>query len=312
MRHSAGNTLAEYGLIGLLLLGICIVAITSLGNNLGGNLGNLEKSLARKPGGNTTQVAGVTNHVPRKKPVIPNAAMGGNALSATLANKMSVREMQATIQVSGANGATKELASVMAAYAKQLLVEGTLTEEQANLLSRLANEGHKLANAEKLLEDAYSQNMETVTYGGRTYTRKQFGEMFGFNRLHGVVGSTTSMDEQMKNAQSMTAPFLTIYNQAKSRGALDDPAVAKVIDTLSTEITITSDLLKWNLEEAEKSGRTTQEYQHRLGMGYVTALHQTNIFDQVTEIASEFTHNRSGLICSTGDGQDHGKQCTSQ
>jgi hypothetical protein len=307
MSYAKGNALTEYGFIGLLVLGVCVVALSGLGDSLLKNLDGFQKSLVKKPNTQASLVAGSVPGTPGK----PGSITDGGSSLGELVKGLSVKEMEATIQVSGANGATKELASKMTAYASQLLAEGKLSEEQADMISRLANEGHKLAIAEKLLEDAYARKSDSIVYGGQTYTRAAFGELFGFNRLHGIVGSATSMESQMTNAKPMTASFLTMYNQAKDAGALSDPAIARTIENLSTQITVTSDLLKWNLEEADKSGRSMQDYQSRLGMGYVTALYQINLPDLAAEAASDLTHEDSRDICRTGGGQDQGRQCTS-
>lgn len=296
-RH-AGNTIFEYILPGALIIFGCIGALTLIGTGLNGHFGLLKNNM-------NSQVSNTQKQVQLQQmakasfsaTVIPSSTTPGGSGSAAggIPGAVGLADISSVIQTAGANGGTETLASAMAAYIQQLKDQGVLTPEQLSLLSQLANAGHDLANAEKALNDAVKGGQGTVTYNGQTYTVADFQQQFGFNNNVGI-NAATSMDASA--AMGQLAPFMNLYQQAQSSGALSDPAVESQITYLSKQIAALSDLAKWNTTSSATD----------LSYGYVTAMQQVGIPDAPPSI-SDATHSNSADICTTGTGKDSGTNC---
>lgn len=307
VKRLPGNTMAEYALIGTLLAGVCIAALMQLGGNLNTNIDGFQSSLAYKPYGGTPVPGGAPapGSNPAGGPSSPTSGVPGNL--GDLLNKSTFQGVQEAIMVSGANGATDQLASTMKAYVEQLLAEGKLTDDQASILTRLANEGHALAGAEKLLEDATLNGSSTVNYNGQTYSVTDFTEMFGVDPGKGIAATAKNMSAA--DAKALSAPFVDLYTQAKASGALSDPAVASVIDSLSGQIYVMSDQAKWNAKGVANGSIPKENYFQDMSYGYVTAMEQTGVSNLPPGAISSATHGNSSQICSTGAGSDSGTNC---
>lgn len=301
-----GNTIAEYALIGLLIGGVCIAALVQLGGNLNKNANGLHHSLAYKPYGGTPVASANPSAPGSGGSADPGSAVVPGNLGELL-QSANFQGVQEAIQVSGANGATDQLASTMKAYVEQLLADGKLTDDQASILTRLANEGHALAGAEKLLEDATMSGSSNITFNGQTYSVADFSEMFGVDPGKGIAATAKNMSSA--DAKALSAPFIDLYNQAKSSGALSDPAVASVIDSLSGQIYVMSDLAKWNAKGVANGSISKDAYFRDMSYGYVTAIQQTGVSDVPAQAISDTTHGNSSQICATGAGTDSGTNC---
>jgi hypothetical protein len=294
----AGNAIVEYALPGAVILVVCIGLLAALGAGLNGKFGLMKKDMTAKANAAQSQEQ---QHRAQKNAF--QAAMaevyktgGGSSSGGSFdAGRVSPEELTKVIQTAGANGGTETLASALKKYAEQLKAQGNVSDEQLSILTQMANAGHDMAQAEKALQDAATSGKGTVNYNGQTYALDDFRQQFGFDNRVGIDGAI-SMDPS--NAQSQLAPFMKLYAQAQSSGALKDPAVEETVTYLSKQIVALSDLSKWNTTTSPKD----------LGYAYTTAMDQLDIKGPPKSI-SDATHKNSGGICGAGNGNDSGTRC---
>lgn len=300
LKATRGNALVEYLLPGGLITVVAVGALMTLSTNFNADFGMVKSDMLAKNSSASKQAAlhalqkqafqavASTAPLPGGK---PGPGKGSNASSSAV----SLDDMSKIIQTSGANGGTETLASTMEAYIQKLKADGTLTPAQLDILTKLANAGHDLAQGEKALQDAVNAGQSSVTYNGQTYSVTDFKEQFGFNNNVGIDAAKT-MDAS--SAMGQTAPFLNLYQQAQASGALSDPNVSSQVNYLSTQIAALSDLAKWN----------TASDATNLSYGYVTAMQQVGVSSAPPNI-SDATHGNSGAICGVGTGTDSGTNC---
>lgn len=288
-KRCKGNTLFEYILIGSGLIMLSMVGLQLLAGNLNLQFGVVKDDMRSR--------IALTAQQSQKAADEKSAFEAAESLTAETLQQsgldisgMSIDEISNIIQTSGANGATELLASYLDSYIEQLRGEGTMSEEQLNILQKLANAGHDLAKAEKALDDAVKSGQGTVTHNGETMTVDQFKEQLGFNNTVGI-DAASSMDAG--SSMSLLSPFMNIYNEAQASGAVNGE-----VNTLSVQIAALSDLAKWN----------TGTDSTNLSYAYVTAMQQVGISDTAVDV-SEATHGNSGQICNAGSGSDTGTQC---
>lgn len=299
-RRQPGNTIFEYLLPAGLIVGVSIGAFTLLSGALNKQFGALDTHMKGKVS-NAQQQAALQQ---MKKAAFTAAATaptgtkpaGGASAAGALPSGVSLSDISSVIQTAGANGGTEVLAAALASYIQKLKEAGSITPEQEDILTKLANAGHSLAGAEKALDDAVKGGQSSVTFNGQTFAVNDFKEQFGFNNSVGIDASK-SMDAS--SAMPQLAPFMNLYQQAQASGALSDPAVEGQVTYLSKQIAALSDLAKWN----------TTSTATNLSYGYVTAMQQVGIPDAPPSI-SDATHTNSAGICgSGGGGTDTGTKC---
>jgi len=298
-RRYSGNAIVEYVMPGALVLVGSISLIAAIGAGLNGQFGTIKKDMSSKISAAQAQ-ENLHNMQKNAFEAAASAATktggtsgNGAAPSANMAG-LKPDDIAKIIQTAGANGATETLADALTKYAEQLKASGNLTPDQANILAKLANEGHNLAGAEKALQDAVSGGQGTVNYNGKSYSVSDFSAQFGMtNGISGVSGMSSA------NANPQMAPFLSLYEQAKSSGAMNDSAVSNQVSYLSQQITALSELAKTNI--AQGVSQTDQSYAYTTanaggsyGMGLTAAPDGTSISGQ--------THSDSSGICAAGSG----------
>lgn len=306
---STGNAIIEYILPGALVTVACVGIVTAIGTGLNTDFGLLKTNMNSKVSNaqqqNQThslqaaafQAAASSVTKSGGNSGSTNSYAGGSFSTAGL----SPDDIAKVIQTAGANGGTETLASALTKYIDQLKADGTLTSSQLDILTKLANAGHDMANAEKALQDAVDSGSSTVTYNGQSYSVSAFGAQFGMaNGMSGVSGLDPS------NANPQTSTFLSLYAEAKSSGALGNSAVNDTVTYLSQQITALSALAESNIAQGQST--TNQSYAYTTantggsyGMGLMPVPSGGSI--------SGDTHAASGGICNTGTGTDSGTSC---
>ena len=302
----AGNAIVEYVMPVAMILVLSIGAITAIGAALNGDFDSLKGNMQAKVSNasqqdqmhqlqkNAFQAAQASS----TKAGGSGGAAGGSSAFSTAG--LSPSDIAKVIQTAGANGATETLAQALDKYIAKLKADGTLTPDQLNTLTQLANAGHDMANAEKALQDAVSSGQSTVTYNGKSYSVADFGNQFGMsNGNSGVAGMLAA------NANPQTAPFLNLYAQAQANGSLSDPAVKDQVGYLSQQITVLSQLAEGNIAQGQST--TNQSY------GYTT-VNSSGAYMGITpstgtSTISGATHGDSSGICGAGTGTDSGTSC---
>jgi len=299
MRFKAhdGNTLTEYTIIAVLVFIATAATWTQIANGFTNKMTTTDSDFKSRISAAQKQAAvdaaaAAAAAAAASVPVIPKTPGAAAGSSATV-GPVSIAGISNIIQTAGANGATDSLASTMEAIAAKLLAEGKITQDQANLIQQLAQAGHDMADAEAALKSAVDSGASTVTYGGKTMSVTEFKEQFGFDNSLGNVAGSSNM--ATASAMAQLQPFMNLYDQVAASGALNDPAIASVITSVSQQIASLSDLAKWNTEKTDLE----------LSYAYVTQMGDIG----VTDIAGA-TDAGSTVICGAGGGSDSGQSCT--
>ncbi len=335
MRRSiAGQSLSEYGLIGFCVVVLSIAAFVMLGGSLDSTLGRLRASLLDNV--SASAVAATINDG------IGGAASGGTDTSGTATMVLPTGEVVtvttsgafgADVMTTGANGATTMALAQLQTLTQQLQASGELTPDQVNALIALANQGHRIAQIEKMIEDAVSMSANptavyTMTFqlDGKMYTGRQMIDMLGFENQNQYVNLLTDvelLETTSKGAIAMaeTGSFINLYQAALQSGAMDDPAIAGTVKELSMQVTFLSQLTKeaylYRADHLKREGL-------HVGQAAVEELHRLNgdLADMFAAnqgmssgglsggTISGTTHGNSGQICGAGNGQDSGTACS--
>ena len=285
-----GNAITEYALIGLLLLLSAIAAVQLCGANFNTAMGMVKDDMKAK---NQAALAAWASNTASATGKMPALSLSEQALLE--------ESLTSKLQTTGANGSTEVLARQLAAAAAKLLKDGKIDQSQYDILMKLSNQGHKMAQVQGMIADAMKYangdvnlfNGLKFTLDGQSYTAPQLAKMIGFNGpspadfgtaniLCSPTGGTTG---------SEVGNFLSLYNQALSSGALSDPLAKSTVDSASTQIASLGELMEdvvWNVQN---------------GMSMDTA--------SITTLTSTSTTTmNSSKICTAGQFVDNGALCS--
>lgn len=328
-RHPQGNTLVEYilpaGIVGLVL----VTAATVLGPNIKTASSHVVHGQSVKNQSIVT-VTGLGNGI--SPAVAKTLEMGAQfktigmtlklADGSTVALPAFPQDLKQSVESVGGNGTTQFLLANLDALREQLLQEGKLTPEQDNLLKALSSQGHYIAGAEAAMENPAKTTGSSSAYGSSTIVYDGHGAEpieFSLRLMSGMgyypdnnpngttyssvtgISPQAAKDLHMEGAISMgndTLKFAQIYSTALEQGAMDDPAVRSVIQTLTQNV----------LDIADQTGKagdyTANEYFYEQPQ---FSNYTPGNFNQ--NVAAPLTHTNSAAICQTGGGQDSGIQC---
>jgi hypothetical protein len=286
-----GNTIAEYLLIGGLCVLVAIPGLGAVAQAFGGvfataqaiasgqyNVANAarppqQQQLAQAPGSPAT---GQTES--------PAAPATNPALSeAELMNPLDNAQL---VEVGGGAGATNTLAERIKQLAELKQSQGKISEEQAQSLIDLANQGHQIGKVMALINETGTAGQ--VQYNGKLYNREDLAYLLDswnvdprnpseFDRL---------LNPDPKEQGEEILKFSTLYQQAVSMGAIGQGEVASFVQQLASNIAINSEAVAHRvIEDKAPEGPVKIEQ-------YIPT-----------------THQNSGGICSAGNGTDSGSQC---
>ncbi len=295
---SGGQSLSEYGLASFLVAIVAIPVLSVLSIQVGDTLPDL---LDRIFGGTPPAVfaAHTEPGTAASANATGNIAHDGENVTLHLGNGRTItiadypQNIGASIETAGANGTTSRMMSSLQSLIRQLEEAGEIDRDQAGRLEKLANQGHKIAGIEAILEESVEQIVktgstsllrdETFTVNGKTY--------WGAAHLAGLVGN--SIDDGQGNhlpGPEMRA-FLDLHEEAKAGGALENPAVAEFVDTMVTEVWHLGDRLENRVHWVDHGELSPEE------------------FRQSVAGTSDITHGNSAGICKSGGGKDSGTRC---
>lgn len=319
-RRTVGNALAEY-ILPLAVIGIVVlITVTVIIQNVQGGIPNLfgtvtptgsEKNLSLRPLGSNPYAETIQ-------------IVMADGTTITLENYP--KDVSKLIETVGADGTTDILVENIRSLAKQLKDKGQITETQYNALEELANNGHNYGMTERLLLDAMARNTTFLTSGfvedNEILTIRQRHFALGVHTnalgedglprsryladvlelkpyiesLRGRIDSFSlerkSSPEFHDNAIGDTMySFLKAYQKADQSGALANPAIQKVIQSLSKNIVLIGDNFQDTVTLRQVNGGSTNP--------------ESFNFSQ----ASSFSHENAGGICDTGGGEDTGIHC---
>ncbi|MBX2859728.1 MAG: hypothetical protein KTR14_00715, partial [Vampirovibrio sp.] len=259
MSKYKGQSGSEYIVIGSLAAVISIAALASLGGTLDGSLISigsqnnthaLNSLLTEAPAGLQATVAGA---VPARNNVnngIPTGVGAGSGAKTSAGNGVLPNGTGSTItladgttmnvgfypvdtgliETAGSHGTTELLMGQMDTMISQLEAEGKIDSTQANLLKNLSNQGHRIAEIEKVFETAFansggnSQALHNtpVVFDGVQYPSVDslVAQNLGWHKSVGAGDYLTATN----NTLPETKKFIDLYNEARASGAMNDPA----------------------------------------------------------------------------------------
>ncbi len=300
-KRSPGKTLAEYGLILALLVLAAVPALAFLGDQISDGMANNANSVSQADrlfgllgagggggGGNIAigqppDVTGANGSPPVESEGISPESMAGSAQADTMGFAAMTTSVQGDssdlIRNSGSAGAMKALASDIDKAIDQALASGEITPAQASALRNLANQGHTIAAAEKMIEDhiAAGKLNEPITYKGTTYQNAFY---MAWKEV-GFDGQPMSQYEPMEapGAGAEMKKFQELYRDLKAQGLMDTE--------LGQQVT-------WLANEIAHIGESTDDVLS-LQANKVISLEAFNEL-----MASNVTHQHSTAICTTG------------
>lgn len=225
-------------------------------------------------------------------------------------------DLAQALEVDGTNGTTDLLANQILQLAQLLKDKGEISEAEFNQFSGLANQGHRLASIQRLLEEAAANANgdktkfvnSLIPFEGRDYRPTTLAHSIGLvdglnpEGLEGIPVSTLSpfiRDSFLLNQTHSDTLFsrnimevLTRYESLSKIPALqNNPAAALMLQNLTIQIfSINGDFAG----QAYNSGHPTM------------SLNPSELAQQMTSLASD----RNALhICNMGQGQDSGIHC---
>lgn len=292
-----GNVVVEYLLPGTLVLTVCILGLQTFGLRLNTVFQGLKKDMSQSV------------HAAQQQEKVALAARQAALVAREGSLPFDAEPASKSIATIGANGITDLLASRLEQLIEQWKRAGKITEADANLLIQLANAGHQLADAQKLLEQAIAQKQTQVVYNGKTYQVDAFAEQFMYR-------SSTEKDVwslNSSNAGDILKSFNVVYQQVAQSKIFQDPAMKQEVMNLSVQISAISESLGSSgsglLDNSSLSTQLTSLYRD------LTTLFQTSVAGapikapKKSKDASELTHQDSGQICVIGLGKNKGTTC---
>jgi hypothetical protein len=308
-KPTIGQGLSEYGLIAGALLLLVLPAMLLFGNSLSGLLQDWNSHLALK----TAKLKpGLFASQPDSSPVVgshtaqsplPASASHTKTLTLTTSkgNIIHINHYPASYKESvntiGANGTTDYLANTLARLAEELKRSGESDETGYNDLLKLANQGHRIAQIEKLVEEAAAAAKtgkeflnKTVYLDGKAMIVDDLEDMIGF-RTTRTDPTHVSDPLSYPFPKGETQKFINLYNSYLKSNPDMDPAIRALIGDLSKQIAYLSEVSNCAQVAVYLGEMAPQEFQDK--------------------IVSDTTHMDSSHICKTGGNQDNGVKCSS-
>jgi hypothetical protein len=249
--------------------------------------------------------------------------------------------LRMAIETVGVDGTTEQLMTAIRTLARQLKEKGKLNQDQVNRLDALADQGHRLATIQGVVEDAAvaaQGNKEkfantSVTFDGVTYANP-----FELSRL--ISASTGPEHGAVQPTEEQFRILTNGHSDSTNQDAVLLDEVARIYREQTPDFRRPSDTeVYWGKElhqmyiqfqEAQRQGGMAEPAVQQLvqqlvnqvahlshitsnavyGSQNLTDTYRTITPNRFREIQlSGLTHQHSGNICTVGGGQDSGTQC---
>ncbi len=303
-RHGIrGNSLVEYSLpLVIFFMGAAIVA------TLSDLPQRLQEYLADTMGG---EVQGTSLQVsPLAHGLANNRAAGNIHIRLSDGSILTIEnhpgDLLRSIETSGANGTTTELAAGFEEIVRQLHEHGEISDAETRMLIELANQGHRMAALEKLVEDAAAAatsgadyRSTLIEYNGQHYTPRELMKThLAYHNWEPGMANDPFFTEKivMRNGveeraypRGETGEFVRLYNEVKNAGMLDNPMINSIVTGFSKQIVILSE---------------------QVDTVYSSVNDNTALDNLTNEVYSRSTDLNSAGICHTGGGEDSGVNCS--
>lgn len=147
----SGQSLSEYGMIFGLVVVVVIAAVVNLGSQNMAVLDESNRQLFEKQADGQSQMGHMEALL---------STQNTNYISLTLSDGSSIElqhypnNIPDSIQTASTDGTTTQLSLTIRDIGRSLLDQGKITQDEYNQFQGLANQGHRLARLEGLIEDA--------------------------------------------------------------------------------------------------------------------------------------------------------------
>lgn len=306
----SGQGLAEYTLVAFLVLGAIIPAVSLFGgdftaalqaifNGMNGTVVASANPLSQTQINQTSDPA--TTPTPSSGPTGQTASVQLKLQDgSTIDLNQYPMDIKAYVETTGTNGATLVLLAQMDSIIAQLSTNPNLPPEQVASLQALANQGHRIAMIEGLLESKILSassltdlSAMSFNFEGQIHTMDSLNWMIGWHGT-GAAGSQddpTSVINPLNgtNTGVETSQFIDLYHQAVATGALSDPAVNATITELASQIAYLTEVTDYSVWASMYDTMDLTTFR---------SLEVSNI-----------THFDSSQICTTGGDTDTGVAC---
>ncbi len=271
---AGGNSLAEYGIIGGVVMAAAIGVVLLMGQDL-------QKVLAALRGDLASPVTTARN----VEAGLPPGAQGFGTVRITLSDGTRLNLSNyplytgQAIQTAGTSGTTDMIANALKQLARQLFESGEITEEQMQALLDMANAGHGMA-----LDHAFRERAAASCDTPECFVGYQEPVPGGESRTNFNVG----------NAHA--AEFLDAYFAAVHNGSLNNPTVNSVVTLMKENIIGMNNMMNNEVNELAYDSNGD-------GPG------STDLVSRIAGRYKEATQADAVNICSMGNGTDNGVLC---
>lgn len=241
-----GQSLFEYTMIILLVVFLAFGSLITIGRNISEGLKDMlpapEHALDKDKGLNGVRLG--------------NPAISGASNLSPTVTSLSLQDYSTNlaklVQTTGVNGSTMGLSSQLSAVAQTLLESGTVSTDEANQLTALANQGMRMALLEAQLEEASQKSTSNeaflnspINFNGQTYLVKDAGNLIGFSSPNSPDADMLTNGNYMmstSSAQPETLAFLNLYNQVAAIPELQNTETLAIVQKLSAQVSYLSDV----------------------------------------------------------------------
>jgi Flp pilus assembly pilin Flp len=299
MLTARGSAAVEYAIIGTTLAVLCLFTLQKLGGNINTVLGksadlsgtfSLSSAAIDSQGGTSSGASGGSGSVSGQSGVIAPSV-----------------DLVKSVETLGTNGTSALLAGDLVQYGKQLLDAHGITQENYNAIVELANQGHRIAQIEALIDEHIASSYQhsedkTIAWDGGLYSLGDLANMVGWNNDLNIYDPTSFNIAAQAGINPETDKFLTLQTQVLSSLESLQPDAKSAIFELGNGILLLSETTQGNTYDIILGKRPLSERSGDL----VNAV--AHYLESNTAIATQTDDNAAG-ICTTGNAQDSGQSC---
>jgi hypothetical protein len=282
---------------------------------MGSGLGNLFQGLKEDMSSSSRAAEQHKAIVPATPVTVPEAAQPSVEAPADTPSALTnpgpaidIAETSRAIITVGANGATELLMGQLVVQIKQWQQEGKLTQTQANLLVRLANDGYQMAAVQKQLEQGIEQRQSIISNNdAQGYGASMLTTNFGY------TSNRTAEDVRTLNpetAGSFMKPFAEAYQLALQSGAMSDPAVHRRVTDMAVQISVLADTLGGLNSQLDGTMPDIDTFHQILADGFKKGMTGIPTQAPIPTDTRNLTNHNSGRICEAGSGRGNGTACS--
>ncbi len=262
----------EYTLVGSLVVVAALVGLSSMGKMLNGTISGVKQDMTDK----SQKAQSYKAAKAAREAAIAQMKQKALEQQENQASLNSEDGSRAAIATVGANGTTTALANDITSKAKQSLSSGEISQEEYDIIMRVANKGHEIAALQGMLSSAASKangsagsyDSMNITFNGKSYSPSELSQ-----HLKTSVDDFQSLQIQAAQKERVMRALPLLSTLQESGGQILNMGWDSINNTQSSAKAV------YASERAEEDGHSTE------------------------------THVESGKICNSGGHNDSGTNC---